>query len=213
MKSRVHPSTAGRPTRAQAEARHAQMLDTALSLFLEKGFEQTTIDLIAATVGMTKRTIYAKYDDKAALFRAAVERAIQRYIVPIETVRASESPNLEETLIRVAHIRIANLMTAEGLRLQRVLNSESYRFPEIFEMFSARSVKPTIAYLADFLGRRAGGSSIAAAEPERAAVAFMGMVVGPTARSIVAGTAIAPAELDARIRFSVRLFLDGVLPR
>ena len=52
------------------------MLDTALSLFLDKGFEQTTIDLIAASVGMTKRTIYAKYEDKAALFRAAVERAI-----------------------------------------------------------------------------------------------------------------------------------------
>ncbi len=213
MKSRVHPSAVGRPTRAQAEARHAQMLDTALSLFLDKGFEQTTIDLIAASVGMTKRTIYAKYEDKAALFRAAVERAIDRYIVPIETVRASESDDLEETLIRVAHIRIANLMTPEGLRLQRVLNAESYRFPEIFEMFSVRAAQPTIAYLAELLRRRAGAGSIAATEPERAAIAFMGMVVGPPARSIVAGSAIAPAELDARICFSVRLFLDGVLPR
>jgi TetR/AcrR family transcriptional regulator, mexJK operon transcriptional repressor len=128
-------------------------------------------------------------------------------------VRASESGDLEETLIRVAHIRIANLMTAEGLRLQRILNAESYRFPEIFEMFSERAAQPTIAYLADLLRRRSGADSIAAAEPERATVAFMGMVVGPPARSIVAGSAIAPAELDARIRFSVRLFLDGVLPR
>ena len=171
------------------------MLDAALSLFLEKGFEQTTIDLIAASVGMTKRTIYAKYDDKAALFRAAVERAIQLYIVPIETVRASESPNLEKTLIRVAHIRIANLMTEEGLRLQRVLNSESYRFPEIFEMFSARSVQPTITYLADLLRRRAGVGSIATAEPERAA----GNAGSPPCGKVASTSAAAPATNGAAI--------------
>ena len=186
------------------------MLDAALDLFLEKGFEQTTIDLVAAAVGMTKRTIYAKYEDKAALFRAAMERAITRYAIPMDVV---ETGDLETTLIAVAQRRIANLMTAEGLRLQRILNAESYRFPEVFEMFSARAAQPTISYLADLLSRRAGAGSIAAAEPERAAVAFMGMVVGPPARSIVAGSAIAPAELDARIRFSVRLFLDGVRPR
>lgn len=210
MKSPAPRPSAGRPTREQAEARHAEMLDAALQLFLDKGYEQTTMDLVAASVGMTKRTVYAKYPEKAALFRAAVDRAISRYAISIEAV---ETDDLEATLIAVAHRRIANLMTPEGVRLQRILNAESYRFPEIFEMFAARAALPTIAYLADLLARRAGQKSIAAAEPERAAVAFMGMVVGPPARSIVAGSAIAPAELDMRIRFSVRLFLDGVRPR
>ncbi len=213
MESPAKKPSAGRPTREQAQARQEELLDAALGMFLYKGYELTTIEGLATQLGMTKRTVYALHVDKAALFRAAVERAIQRYIVPIETVRASEGGDLEETLIRVAHIRIANLMTAEGLRLQRILNAESCRFPDIFEMFSEQAAQPTIAYLADLLRRRAGADSIAAAEPERAAVAFMGMVVGPPARSIVAGSAIAPAELDARIRFSVRLFLDGVLPR
>ena len=204
---------AGRPTRAQAEARHDQMLDAALDLFLARGFEQTTMEEVASAVGMTKRTIYAKYADKAALFRASVARAIARYTVPVEDIRATETGDLETTLIAVAQLRIANLMTPEGIRLQRVLNAEAYRFPGIFDLFAERAAQPVIAYLADLLRRKAGAKSIAATEPERAAVAFMGMVVGPATRSIVAGSAIAPAELEARIRFSVRLFLDGVRPR
>src|ERR1700733_10039359 len=77
-------SRAGRPTRDQAAARQLELLDTALDMFLDKGFEQTTMEAVAAAVGMTKRTIYARYDDKAALFLATVQRAIGRSIVPGE---------------------------------------------------------------------------------------------------------------------------------
>ena len=35
---------AGRPTKAQAEAREAELLDAALDLFLEQGYAQTTIE-------------------------------------------------------------------------------------------------------------------------------------------------------------------------
>ncbi len=205
--------SAGRPTKTQAEARHAEMLDAALGMFLDKGYELTTIEALAAQLGMTKRTVYARYVDKAALFRAAVDRAIQRYVVPIESVLASESDDLQETLIRVAHIRIANLMTPEGLRLQRVLNAEAYRFPDIFDRFFAQAAKPTVDYLADLFERQSALGEIVTDNRARAAIAFMSMVVGAPARSLVAGGHIAPAELDERIRFSVRLFLNGVRPR
>ena len=60
---------AGRPTREQAELRREELLDRALELFLENGFELVTMEAIAAAVGMTKRTVYARYEDKCALFR------------------------------------------------------------------------------------------------------------------------------------------------
>ncbi|MGH3248411.1 MAG: TetR family transcriptional regulator, partial [Trebonia sp.] len=73
---------AGRPTREQAEARHQELLDAALDLFLEHGFELTTIEMVATRVSMTRRTVYARYAEKSALFRTAVQRAIERQIVP-----------------------------------------------------------------------------------------------------------------------------------
>ena len=45
---------------------------------------------MAAAIGMTKRTVYALYTDKAALFKAAVQQAIERWIVPRETFEAME---------------------------------------------------------------------------------------------------------------------------
>src|SRR5687768_15979627 len=123
---------AGRPTREQAVARHHQLLETALDHFLEKGFELTTIEAIAQDVGMTKRTVYARYPDKVALFHAAVNLAIERYTVSPEQIEATDRGDLETTLIAIAWLRIEQVLTPNGLRLQRIINAENYRFPEVF---------------------------------------------------------------------------------
>jgi AcrR family transcriptional regulator len=204
---------AGRPTREQAEQRHEELLDYALQLFLDKGYEQTTIEAIALAVGMTKRTVYARYEDKSALFKAAVQRAIDLYTVPIETLRAAESDDLEATLTNVARIRMANVMTKAGIRLQRILNAESYRFPDIFNRAYEQGAKPTIDFLAEVLRRHNADGTTAVTDPQRAASVLMSMVVGGPTRLITSGNMIGKAELDERIRFSVRLFLDGALRR
>src|SRR5262245_28968785 len=84
----------GRPTLS-----NEQLLDTALDLFLEQGFERTSIDAITSAAGMAKRTVYLRYGDKESLFRAALERAIEDWIVPIERLRAAERDDFEETLL------------------------------------------------------------------------------------------------------------------
>jgi AcrR family transcriptional regulator len=81
---------AGRPTREQAERRHMELLDRALELFLERGFEVATIDAIAADVGMTKRTVYGLYADKKSLFNATVQRAIERLCALVGDEHAHE---------------------------------------------------------------------------------------------------------------------------
>lgn len=204
---------AGRPTREQAKARHEELLERALDMFLDKGYELVTMEAIAAAVGMTKRTIYARYADKSALFKAVVQRAIERYIVPIERLQAAESDDLAATLTAIAHIRIENVMTPQGIRLQRILNAESYRFPEIFDMATAQSSQPMIDFLAELLRRRVAKGEIALNEPERAAAGFLSLAVGGPTRSAVSGVPIEASELEARVRFSVQLFLNGVLPR
>ncbi len=86
---------------------------------------------IAKVVGMSKRTIYAAYDDKEQLFKAAVKRATERFTVPLETLKAIETDDLEETLEAVARLRIAIVATPTGIKLQRILTTQAYRFPEL----------------------------------------------------------------------------------
>jgi TetR/AcrR family transcriptional regulator, mexJK operon transcriptional repressor len=204
---------AGRPTREQAELRHEELLDRALDLFLRKGFEVTTIEAIAASLGMAKRSVYARYQSKAALFRAAVQRAIEQWIVPIEALRKAESDDLEATLTAVARIRMANALSPAGLRLQRIINTESYRFPEIFTLAFEQGTRPTIDYLTDLLQRHADLDRVSVTQPRTAATVFLSMVVGGPLRAVVWGKAVDPDGFEERIRFCVRLFLDGVRPR
>ena len=207
---------AGRPTREQAAARHNELLETALDHFLDKGFEQATIEAIAHDVGMTKRTVYARYPDKVSLFRAAVNLAIERYTVPQEVIEATDQGDLEQTLIAVAWLRVEQVLNPSGLKLQRIINSESYRFPEIFEPFYRLASQPTVRFLAALLERETRAGRLAVAEPEKAANVFMSMVVGGPVRAIVlAGPLphLSRSELEERTAFAVRLFLDGARPR
>lgn len=204
---------AGRPTSAQAAARHEQLLETALDMFLEHGYESVTIEMIALRMQMAKRTVYARYADKASLFLAAVRRAIEAQVVPRETLDGFDNGDLAETLEAVARLRIGQAMTPNGLRLQRILNNENFRFPEIFSTSYTLSTGPVIEFVTGVLDRAVESGRITPTDTDLAARAFMSMVVGAQVRGIEVGHAPTRKQLDHRVRFAVRLLLDGLLPR
>lgn len=204
---------AGRPTREQAVQRDAELLDLALELFIEKGFELTTIEAVAAAVGMTKRTVYTRYTDKTGLFRASVQRAIQRWKLPIETLRLLDTGDLESTLLAVARARVAHIMTPEGLRLQRIVNTQSYRFPEIFTLAYDQATRPLVDFVAELIRHHRAVGTVSCANPERAASAFMNLVFSGPARLIAIGTPLDEVEIEERISFAIGLFLDGIRTR
>ncbi len=203
----------GRPTRAQQEQRHEELLNVALDIFLERGFEQATMEEIAIQVGMSKRTVYARYEDKGTLFKAAVRRAIERYTVPREALEAVATDDLEETLAAIARLRIANVATPVATKLQRILSAQSYRFPELFHAAFEEGAGPTIGFLTDLFERFSKEGEINVTEPQRAATAFLSLAVGGPARIIVSGNKVDDTEIEKHIRFAVGLFLLGVRRR
>lgn len=205
---------AGRPTKAQAEARHAELLEAALDHFLDKGFEAATIEAIAGSVGMTKRTVYARYADKVSLFRAAVRQAIEALQVSPEAMQAALAPgDLEASLVNIANLRVDPLSTAAGVKLQRIINTESYRFPDIFNLSYELGALPVVRFLAELLEAQTTAGKLAIAEPILAANVFMSMVVSGPVRILGSGNSLPIDEVRSRIRFAVRLFLQGALPR
>src|SRR4051812_1840766 len=159
-------SSPGRPSREHAQRRHEELLDRALEVFLANGFEHSTVDSIAAAAGMAKLTIYARYPDKGALFEAAVQRAVDRWIVPIETLQALETDDLEETLVAIARIRLESYTSPAGIALQRILNAEGYQFPKLYRLAYDQGTVPALHFIAEVLRRHAATGTIELDDPE-----------------------------------------------
>ena len=66
----------GRPTQAEALAIEQRLRKAATEAFVENGFDGTTMEAVATAAGITRRTLYAKYPDKQALFAAVIPQAL-----------------------------------------------------------------------------------------------------------------------------------------
>lgn len=210
---RTNTGKTGRPTREIALRRQEELLERALEMFSEHGFELTTIDAIAGSLNMTKRTIYARYKDKAALFEAAVKRAIDRWFIPLETLRAADTGRLETTLTAIGRIRLGNNLSSEGARLQRIVTAEAFRFPEVYRSYDAVS-RTVIHFLAEVFEKyREQEPGNWFADSELAASAFLSIVNTPARRAVLSGHTPKAIVLDEYVEKAVGLFLNGLRPR
>jgi len=137
-----------RRVRLQRDDRREQILEAAMHLFAEKGFDRTTVDDIADACGVAPGLIYHYFDSKASLLRAI----LQRYRFPemvAEILRRPHKPTLEETLTEIAHAYLT--MLHENAPFALMLRSEVERNPEVARVVGvvAKTVKELICrYLA-----------------------------------------------------------------
>ena len=119
----------GRPTAADAIRLEATILDRATACFLRDGYAATSIESIARLCSVAKRTIYARWSGKAALFMAILQRLMAKWLAMSGTV--GESDDLKENLVHAADKIMAVALSPEAIALHRLLIAESARFPEL----------------------------------------------------------------------------------
>jgi AcrR family transcriptional regulator len=66
-----------------ADERRDELLDTALALFLDHGYERTSVEQITATVGVAKGTFYHYFATKQELLEQLVERFTEQLFAEI----------------------------------------------------------------------------------------------------------------------------------
>src|SRR5256714_5258063 len=85
---------AARPRRRLPRAeREERMLDAALDVFTERGFDAASMDEIAAASGITKPMLYSYFGSKEGLYVACIDRAARPMIEALRVaVVAEEDP-------------------------------------------------------------------------------------------------------------------------
>jgi AcrR family transcriptional regulator len=207
---RTKPRRRGRPRLDEVEQLNRDLLQHALDHFLKKGFEATTVNDIARSLRMSKQTIYARYGDKLALFKATLESATGEWLVPLERLSALESEDLEETLLAMSRVIVTTLLSPAGLKLIRITNAESYRMPEMGTYTYRRGHRLIASHLAELFRRRIPFDASAPPDFEDLATAFLNLMSGP-ARVTAWGLDGEGLDVEEFVQRRVKLFLHGVL--
>jgi TetR/AcrR family transcriptional repressor of mexJK operon len=160
---------------------------------------------VAKRARVAKRTFYARFPDKAALFRAVVERLIADWSIASAEAFVPHA-TLEETLGRVGRTILDVALTPAALGLRRLMFAESGRFPELVEAVQQAGAGVGAQRIAALLhpeGDASPGALFAARQ-------FMAMILSePLNRAAISGTLPGADDRQAWVTKTVRLFLEG----
>jgi TetR/AcrR family transcriptional regulator, mexJK operon transcriptional repressor len=213
----THPArrgSGGRPTREEAVRRDARLLDVATKLFMERGFDGTSIDAVAETAGVSKPTVYARYRDKRDLFTAVLRATIERLLAPLSAATAAAKVNpksVERTLHGLSRHLLTNASTPEVVMMRRTLAAQTVRFPEVAKLGYEEGWLRGVQAIATLLQQFADRGQIKIDDPAIAADLFLSLVLGNTDKLHVIATR--PKIQEQRREAAVKLFLNGVRPR
>jgi len=191
-------------------ARRQAILDTAVALFLEKGYEATSLSDILARSKGSRSTLYDQFGNKIGLLRAMVEE-MTADVWPAIHENVTGDPMSEEALVKLGvHVAVTAL-SPRAVSVFRILVTESPRVPEIAELFYERG-PCTVEHL---LAERFAASPRTAGIPvpaEHLAQLFLGGVIGILHSRRLLGVTEPPAlaEIRAHVEIAVRLFLGGL---
>jgi AcrR family transcriptional regulator len=211
-KARRH--TGGRPSQEEALRRDERLIEIAAGMFMERGFDATTIDAVAEAANVGKATLYARYKDKGELFAAVFRRKIDRWLAPLsEAAVTPAGGRVEDVLLAIARTMVAVALAPETIAINRIMISQALRFPDLARMVHQEGWQRSNAAIAAILDQFTRDGQIVVEDTAMAADLFLSLVIGRHTRLAMLGIHTDPAQLDQRVRAAVTLFLLGVAPR
>ncbi|AWN48960.1 TetR/AcrR family transcriptional regulator [Methylobacterium terrae] len=207
----------GRPTREEAAKRDARLVAVATQLFMEHGFDATSIDAVAQAAGVSKPTLYARYRDKRALFAAVLEERIREWLAPLSAAAEAQGARgaareAGEVLEELSRTLLARAQAPGAAALNRCIVAQALHFPELARLAYEEGWLRGVRAVARLLEVLAAQGQIAVEDPEVAADLFLNLVLGKASRQALYGIPADPEAQETRRRAAVALFLAGTRP-
>ncbi len=169
--------TRGRPRLDEVAGIENRLLKIALKEFLEHGYGGTSMTRIVQLAGVSKTTLYSRFPSKDKLFRAIMYQQIKR-IAPARDLEAFEGPpDLVEGLTAYGNRVLQLGMRGDLLGVNRLIYSESHRFPELGAA-AARRTQLGVDRIAEFIEECTAASGKPCKDARAPAEAYILMLRG-----------------------------------
>jgi AcrR family transcriptional regulator len=198
------------PPRVQRTRR--RIVEAAQASFLSAGYEQTSMDKVAAAAGVSKQTVYAHFGAKEALFMAMTDAMIGAAVAAQKAAVPEPGPEtaVADWLLSHARSQLGTATNRPLMQLRRIAIAEAERFPQVGAAVYEAGPARAIARLARIFAAWHAAGRLRAPDAGRAAATFNWLIMGgPTSEAMLLGETVVKNDREAAAHADecVRVFL------
>jgi AcrR family transcriptional regulator len=194
------------------EQRPAHILSAALEAFVENGFAATRLEDVAQRAGVSKGTLYLYFENKEALFKAAVRENIVPFLERAERRVESFTGSSRDLFAELLHEWWSAMHSSRVTGLPKLIVSEASNFPEAARFFFDEVVARVRRLFASVLTRGIEAGEFRPVDVEYAVRNVMAPVVmGLIWKHSIVKCRIDAIDFERQLAAIVDLTLHGVL--
>jgi AcrR family transcriptional regulator len=188
-------------------ARHNHVIEAAIELFANKGFEGTKTKEIAEAAGINEALIFRDFQSKERLYCAILEYASKQINAQswIEELAAAASARCDEAVFLGIARQILGTYVREHA-LFRLMFFCALEQHELAQKFRERQIQPVEQFIQEYVRTRQGEGAFRSADPRALADSFLSLCHHHVLRQV-----LFRAERDTAAAENItKIFLDGV---
>ncbi len=161
--------------RVKTDDRRQAIVEIAVQVFREVGFERASMAMISRRLGGSKGTLYGYFQSKEELFEVAMNAAVEGPGDQIMGLLDPESDDLRGVLERFANVYLKFILDGEVLAITRTAAAEGFNTPlgaHLFAQGPGRALTGFRKFFAEQMKRK----RLREASPRAASLHFKGLI-------------------------------------
>lgn len=195
--------------RSKNEVKRQQILDAAVSLFTEKGYAASSMDLIAKNADVSKQTVYSHFGSKDELFSASIESRCES--LQIVDLSLNDLSDPHTILFKLAQDFTAFITSKEACAVHKICVFESTTYPQVSEIFYKAGPLRITNEVSRLMAALDQQKILTIDNPRHAALQFLNTMKGELWMQIEfnINERISPEEVEKYLHESVAFFIRG----
>ncbi|MFK4385638.1 MULTISPECIES: TetR/AcrR family transcriptional regulator [unclassified Bradyrhizobium] len=198
----------GRPAN---EALGQTIVDAARELFLELGFQATTLDQVARRAKISKLSIYRHFENKEALFGAAIAAGCQLLFAP-QALHEDDDGSVEDQLMAVGSLLLRTLLRPDVRSVEAMVMADKTNQTSLSKLHFEAGPAHVIGQIEALLRQLHAKALLNVPDPHRSARLFAALFKGSDLVMIARfdqARAENDKEIESYCRSAVAMFIAG----
>ncbi len=184
------------PTRGDKDEKTAAIVKGARQTFLAKGFDAASMDAIALSANVSKRTVYNRFRSKEELFAAAILETCNR-LLPLNLEEIEQTLPTNELMRALTNQFLRISLEPEAIALRRIATFEASRTPALGRAYMENGPRLLVKTCIPVMQRISKRENLEIDDYERAIWHLGSLITEPLYTHVLMG--IPPQDMETAI--------------